>query len=45
MLIQKWQKQFSWWQFLKDNITIQILIIAIIAGIILSNIQAQAKNN
>ncbi len=30
---------FSWGQFLKDNLTIQILIIAIITGIVLSNIK------
>lgn len=29
-------KNFSWWQFLKDNITIQVLIIAIAFGIFLS---------
>src|SRR5947208_12123295 len=34
---------FSWWQFLKDNLTIQILIIAIIVGIILSNIKHKQK--
>lgn len=30
---------FSWWQFLKDNITIQVLILAIVTGIILSKYQ------
>jgi aerobic C4-dicarboxylate transport protein len=29
-------EHFSWWQFLADNITIQVLIIAIISGIFLS---------
>jgi aerobic C4-dicarboxylate transport protein len=27
---------FSWWQFLKDNITIQVLIVAVMFGIFLS---------
>ena len=39
----KMAKQFSWWQFLKDNLTIQVLIIAIITGIILSNIKHKQK--
>ncbi len=29
---------FSWWAFLKDNITIQVLLVSIIAGIILSKL-------
>ena len=29
-------KSFSWWQFLKDNFTIQVLILAILFGIFLS---------
>jgi aerobic C4-dicarboxylate transport protein len=39
----KLAKEFSWWQFLKDNITIQILIVAIIAGIVLNNISNKQK--
>ncbi len=34
---------FSWWQFLKDNLTIQVLIIAIITGIILSTLKKKQK--
>ena len=29
-------EKFSWWQFLKDNSTLQVLILAIVCGIILS---------
>ena len=39
----KMAHQFSWWQFLKDNLTIQILMLAIIVGIILSNIKHKQK--
>ena len=39
----KMAETFSWWQFLKDNLTIQILIIAIIVGIVLSNIKRKQK--
>lgn len=34
---------FSWWQFLKDNITIQVLIIAILFGIFLSKYKGRQK--
>ena len=34
---------FSWWQFLKDNITIQILIVAILFGIFLSKYENRQK--
>lgn len=36
-------KAFSWWQFFKDNLTIQILIISIITGVILSKLQRKEK--
>ncbi|HVX26445.1 MAG TPA: cation:dicarboxylase symporter family transporter [Parafilimonas sp.] len=39
----KMAKEFSWWEFLKDNITIQIVILAIIAGIILNSIKHKQK--
>ena len=35
--------EFSWWQFLKDNLTIQILIISIIAGVFLSKYKRKKK--
>lgn len=35
--------EFSWWQFLKDNITIQVLIFSIVFGIILSKIPSAEK--
>ena len=34
---------FSWWHFLKDNITIQVLIAAILFGIFLSKYSAREK--
>ena len=34
---------FSWWQFLKDNITIQVLIAAIFFGIFLSKYNGRQK--
>jgi aerobic C4-dicarboxylate transport protein len=34
---------FSWWQFLKDNSTIQVLLLAIVLGILLSNLAARQK--
>ena len=34
---------FSWWQFLKDNITIQILLFAIAFGIFLSKFKKREK--
>lgn len=33
--------QFSWWQFLKDNSTLQVLILAIVCGIILSRYEGR----
>ncbi len=36
-------QSFSWWQFLKDNITIQVLIVAIGFGIFLSKYQGRQK--
>ncbi len=39
----KMAKEFSWWQFLKDNLTIQILIVSIITGIVLSKLQRKEK--
>ena len=39
----KLAQQFSWLQFLKDNITIQVVILAIIAGMILNNIKRKQK--
>ncbi|HEY8690772.1 MAG TPA: C4-dicarboxylate transporter DctA [Chitinophagaceae bacterium] len=34
---------FSWWHFLKDNITIQVLVAAILFGIFLSKYSAREK--
>jgi aerobic C4-dicarboxylate transport protein len=34
---------FSWWQFLKDNLTIQVLIVAILFGIFLSKYENRQK--
>jgi aerobic C4-dicarboxylate transport protein len=34
---------FSWWQFFKDNITIQVLLISILTGILLSKISGAQK--
>jgi aerobic C4-dicarboxylate transport protein len=34
---------FSWWTFLKDNITIQVLILAILSGIFLSKYKNREK--
>lgn len=39
----KMAQEFSWWQFLKDNITIQVLIVAIIAGVVLNNMKRKQK--
>ncbi len=36
-------QSFSWWQFLKDNITIQVLIGAILFGIFLSKYKGREK--
>ncbi len=36
-------QSFSWWHFLKDNITIQVLIIAIFFGIFLSKYEDRQK--
>ena len=36
-------QSFSWWQFLKDNITIQVLIAAILFGIFLSKYSGRQK--
>jgi aerobic C4-dicarboxylate transport protein len=38
---QKGAAGFSWWKFLKDNITIQILIVSIVFGIFLSKYQGR----
>lgn len=34
---------FSWWKFLQENITIQVLIIAIIAGVVLNYMKRKQK--
>ena len=34
---------FSWWQFFKENITIQVLLLSILSGIILSKISSAKK--
>ena len=34
---------FSWWQFFKENITIQVLLLSILSGIILSKISGAKK--
>jgi aerobic C4-dicarboxylate transport protein len=34
---------FSWWQFFKDNITIQVLLVSILTGILLSKISGTQK--
>jgi aerobic C4-dicarboxylate transport protein len=39
----KMAQEFSWLQFLKDNITIQVLLLAIIAGIVLNNMKRKQK--
>jgi aerobic C4-dicarboxylate transport protein len=36
-------QNFSWWQFLKDNITIQVLMVAILFGIFLSKYGGRQK--
>lgn len=36
-------QSFSWWAFLKDNITIQVLIVAILFGIFLSKYENRQK--
>ncbi len=36
-------QSFSWWQFLKDNLTIQVLLAAIVFGIFLSKYPNKAK--
>ena len=36
-------EEFSWWQFLKDNVTIQVLIVSIVFGIFLSKIPSSTK--
>ncbi len=36
-------QHFSWWQFLKDNITIQVLIVAILFGIFLSKYKGRQE--
>ncbi len=36
-------QSFSWWEFLKDNITIQVLIVAIVLGIALSKYEGRQK--
>lgn len=34
---------FSWWQFFRDNLTVQVLLASIVAGVILSNMQARER--
>ena len=36
-------KTFSWWQFLKDNLTIQVLLFSIVSGIVLSKITDKTR--
>ncbi|MBK9508361.1 MAG: cation:dicarboxylase symporter family transporter [Cytophagaceae bacterium] len=36
-------KTFSWWQFLKDNLTIQVLLFSIVSGIVLSKITHKTR--
>lgn len=36
-------QSYSWWQFLKDNITIQVLIVAVLFGIFLSKYESRQK--
>jgi aerobic C4-dicarboxylate transport protein len=36
-------QNFSWWQFLEDNITIQVLLFAIVFGIFLSKYESRQK--
>jgi aerobic C4-dicarboxylate transport protein len=36
-------QSFSWWQFLKDNLTIQVLIVAVLFGIFLSKYENRQK--
>ncbi|MEO8765400.1 MAG: cation:dicarboxylase symporter family transporter [Ginsengibacter sp.] len=36
-------QSFSWWHFLKDNFTIQVLIVAILSGIFLSKYKDKQK--
>lgn len=36
-------QSFSWWQFLKNNITIQVLLFAILSGIFLSKYRGREK--
>lgn len=40
---QKEATDFSWSQFLKDNITIQVLLFSIVFGVVLSKLRAKAK--
>lgn len=35
--------KFNWWQFFKDNVTIQVLCVAIISGIFLSKYSGRGK--
>jgi aerobic C4-dicarboxylate transport protein len=39
----KQAEKFSWWQFLKDNLTIQILLLSILIGILLSRYPGSGK--
>jgi aerobic C4-dicarboxylate transport protein len=36
-------QSFSWWHFLKDNITVQVLLVAILCGIFLSKYEGRQK--
>src|SRR6188472_2375 len=36
-------KEFTWWSFFKENITLQVLVLSIIAGIILSRFRQKER--
>lgn len=36
-------QQFSWWQFLKDNPTLQVLVLAIVTGMLLSRYRGRDR--
>ncbi|HEY0656620.1 MAG TPA: cation:dicarboxylase symporter family transporter [Chryseosolibacter sp.] len=40
---QRQAENFSWLQFLKDNITVQVLLLSIVFGIVLSKIRSSEK--
>jgi len=39
----KQSKEFSWWNFFKENITLQIVVFSIIAGIILNRLRQKER--